>query len=721
MSRSLNLTFCACFTAVASTFAAESTAGSNNAAPASDEIVMLEKMTVTTATRTEKAIEKIPGAVELVTRADLELQSLIAEDPSQALEVHVPGFSPSRQKLTQTGESLRGRPVLYLLDGIPQSNPLRSGMREGYFADSLIIDRIEVVSGANAIHGAGATGGIINYITRAPRTFGTKQALDVQVGTQFHADDLSWKAGYSVQHRSKSFDGLFYAGAQQRGLYYDGEGRAIGIDNVQGDTIDSFAYDLFLKLGHDFTPSQRVQLTANRFDLQGDGDYRNTLGNRATGQPTTSTRAKPPGEAPRNLITSLSLDYTHRDLFGGSLTAQVFKQDFSSLYGATNAITFQDVTLAPSGTLYDQSEIVADKIGSKLSYTHPNTVIEGLELTAGFDWLSDKTQQRLAATNRVWVPPMEYTSVAPFAQAEYERGRFTLRAGVRYETASLDVAPFQTLAFYGRQSVQGGELSFTEPVVNIGGVVRLGGGFSAFAAYTEGFGLPDVGLILRAVNQPNRRVDQLLELVPVLTKNLETGLTWRGKRGSATFSVYESESDLSNVVRIDSRGIGQVDRVPTRVRGAELAADWRPFRSVTLSAAAAYLDGKTATAAGRPLDLSLGARNIGPSKLVLGATWRAKPGLSLRLQSRTLFDRDVNEGRNTSTTRFEEHFNGYTLFDGAVTWKTQRGTWSLGIENLLDRQYFGYYVQADINSVLSNDTYFAGRGRSVTLRYGIEF
>jgi iron complex outermembrane receptor protein len=61
------------------------------------------------------------------------------------------------------------------------------------------------------------------------------------------------------------------------------------------------------------------------------------------------------------------------------------------------------------------------------------------------------------------------------------------------------------------------------------------------------------------------------------------------------------------------------------------------------------------------------------------------------------------------------------LFDGAITWRTSRGTWGLGIENLLDRQYFGYYVQADVNSALSNDTFFAGRGRTFTVRYTLEF
>lgn len=690
--------------------------------PADDpEILHLADMKVTTATRTEKAIEKIPGAIEVITRRELDTQLLIADDLSQALATFVPGFAPSRQKLTQTGETLRGRPVLYLFDGIPQSNPLRAGMREGYFADPLVIDRIEVVNGANAIHGAGATGGIINYITKTPRTNGTQQALTTQLSTQLEDDDLGWKAGYSFQHKRDAVDVLAFAGMQRRGMAYDGQGRPVGVDPVQGDTMDSFSYDLFVKAGYELPHSQRIQVSANRYDLESDGTYRLVSGNRATGTPTTSIRGTPPGEPARNLVKTLSLDYTHRALLGGALSAQVFKQDFSSLYGATNATTFQDVTIAPVGTLYDQSEIVADKQGAKLTYSRRDTFVTNLEFTGGLDWLKDNTRQRLAGTGRTWVPPLDYTSVAPFAQAEYEWGRLTVRGGVRYESARLDVETYQTLAFYGRRTVQGGQLSFDEPVVNLGGVVRLGAGFTAFVAYTEGFGLPDVGLILRAVNKADQSVTRLLELVPVLTRNNEAGLTWRNGRGSATLTVYESESDLSSVVRIDSSGIGHVDRVPTRVRGAELSAEFRPIPVLTLNATAALLDGKTATAAGQPLDLELGARNIGPGKLNLGATWRARPDLSIRLQSSTLFDRDINVGRNTTSTRFEEHFNGYTLFDAAITWRIRAGTFGLGIENVLNRQYYGYYAQSDVNAALSNDTYFAGRGRTFTARYALEF
>jgi iron complex outermembrane receptor protein len=45
---------------------------------------------------------------------------LVSEDPSALLALQVPGYAPSRQKLSSFGEGLRGRNALLLLDGIPR-------------------------------------------------------------------------------------------------------------------------------------------------------------------------------------------------------------------------------------------------------------------------------------------------------------------------------------------------------------------------------------------------------------------------------------------------------------------------------------------------------------------------------------------------------------------------------------------------------------------------
>jgi iron complex outermembrane recepter protein len=670
------------------------------------------KEVVVTATRNSKSVDKIPGAVSVISQRELEAQYLLADDPSAALATYIPGYAPSRQKMSSTGESLRGRNTLILLDGVPQTNPLRGGMREGYVADTAIIERVEVINGASAMQGMGATGGIVNYITKSPKAEGTTQSVNVRLSSQLRHDSLDWKTGYTLQHKSGDFDLLAFGSIQQRGLGYDGKGRPLGIESVQGDTMDAEGTDLFFKIGRNFG-DQRLQLTVNRFRMEGDGDYKPVNANFATGTPTSSTPGTPPGAPPRNKVETSSLEYRHNALLGGSFNAQLFKQDFASLYGATNTSTFQDVAIAPKGTLYDQSEVVADKYGAKMTYVRPDTLVNGLEFTAGLDYLRDRTKQWLAGTGRTWVPTLDFTSLAPFTQLEYEIGPLTVRGGVRHEDAKLNVDTYTTLAAYGSRLVQGGERSFTKNVKNIGAVWRFNQNWSAFVSSAEGFGLPDVGLVLRAVNKPGQSVDQLFDMQPVITRNNEIGVNWRGAMGSLGASVYDSRSKLGTALRVNAAGIGQLDRVPTTVRGWEVSGELRASKTLSAFGSFARTMGKTATAAGAPMDVELGARSQGPGKLVAGTNWQFMPKATMRLQATTLFDRDINIGRTVGTTNLEEHFNGYTLVDLAGSYDSPWGKLGVGIENLADRQYIGYYPQ----SVSYKDpvSHFAGRGRTLSV------
>ncbi len=669
------------------------------------------KEVVVTATRNSKSVDKIPGAVSVISQRELEAQYLLADDPSAALATYIPGYAPSRQKMSSTGESLRGRNALILLDGVPQTNPLRGGMREGYMADTAIIERVEVINGASAMQGMGATGGIVNYITKSPKAEGTTQSVNVRMSSQLRHDSLDWKTGYTLQHKSGEFDLLAFGSIQQRGLGYDGKGRPLGIEAVQGDTMDSEGSDLFFKIGKNFG-DQRLQLTINRFRMEGDGDYQPVNANFTSGTPTSATPGTPPGAPPRNKVETSSLEYRHNDLLGGSFNAQFFKQDFASLYGATNTSTFQDTAIAPKGSLYDQSEVVADKYGAKMTYVRPNTVVNGLEFTAGLDYLRDRTKQWLAGTGRTWVPTLDFTSLAPFTQLEYEIGALTVRGGVRHEDAKLNVDTYTTLAAYGSRLVQGGERSFTKNVKNIGAVWRFDQNWSAFISSAEGFGLPDVGLVLRAVNKAGQSVGQLFDMQPIITRNNEIGVNWRGAKGSLGASFYDSRSKLGAALRVNSAGIGQLDRVPTTVRGWEVSGELRATKTVSAFGSFARTMGKTATAAGAPMDVELGARSQGPGKLVAGANWQFMPKATMRLQASTLFDRDINVGRSVGSSNLEEHFNGYTLVDLAGSYETPWGKLGVGIENLADRQYIGYYPQ----SVSYKDpvSHFAGRGRTLS-------
>jgi iron complex outermembrane receptor protein len=670
---------------------------------------------VVTATRGSKAVEKIPGAVTVISRSDIDRHGLVSQDPSALLAAQIPGHAPSRQKLSNFGEGLRGRNALLLLDGIPQTNPLRFGGREGYHADAMIVDRIEVVSGASAVQGMGATGGIINTITRRARQPGTRHTVELKYGTQFRGDTAAWKAGYLFEHKGEeddAFDVLGYVGARRQDIGVDGDGRRLATESLHQ------ADDVFLKLGRDFG-LQRVQLMLNRFHAAGFDDWVDVPGNRALGLPTSAQPGVLAWDAPRNQVRSASLEWTHADLGGGFASLQLFKQDFAARYTGGVIATFQDPALAPAGTLIDQSEVVADKWGLRTSWVKPGLWVPGLEFTAGLDLLDDTSAQRLTQTGRTWVPPLKFRSTAPFTQLEYEQGSLTVRGGLRDERARLAVDTYRTLAFYGSQEVQGGESEARKVVKSLGSVWRFGAsGWSAFASYNEGFGPPDAGLILRAVRTAGQSVARLVDLQPVVTDNREVGVAWRGAEASLSASVYDSRSDFGSQI-IVSNGIGTVQRVPIVVKGLEFSGDWQARRELRLTATYARTRGRTASGPGQPLDMDLGARSQGPDKLLLGGQWAVAPALSAQLSVSRYLPRDANAGKTSGTTRLEEHFSGYTLVDAAVRWASPWGELGAGVENLLDRQYITYYSQANYSG--THEDYYAGRGRTLTLSWRRSF
>src|SRR3546814_2666774 len=112
--------------------------------------------------------------------------------------------------MSSFGESLRGRQPLYMVDGVPQSTPLRDGARDAHTIDPAMIERIEVIHGANALQGIGASGGIINIITkRAPREDGaTFHDISIGASTALPSEDdgAGYRGSYLFGTKQGAFD-----------------------------------------------------------------------------------------------------------------------------------------------------------------------------------------------------------------------------------------------------------------------------------------------------------------------------------------------------------------------------------------------------------------------------------------------------------------------------------------------------------------------------------
>ena len=91
----------------------------------------------------------LPTTITVIDHEDLSRQMAITPDLGDAIGALVPSYAPSTQKLSVRGQTLRGRNPLYMIDGVPQSSPLRNGSRDGYTIDPAMIERIEIVEGSN--------------------------------------------------------------------------------------------------------------------------------------------------------------------------------------------------------------------------------------------------------------------------------------------------------------------------------------------------------------------------------------------------------------------------------------------------------------------------------------------------------------------------------------------------------------------------------------------
>lgn len=673
---------------------------------------------VVSASRTNKPIHAIPNTIKVIDRRALEAQLATSTSLLDSLSFAVPSLTPAHQKMTSNGVTLRGRTPLYMVDGIPQSTPLRNGKRSAFTIDPAFIERIEVIYGANAIQGVGATGGVINYSTlKVPengcwlRQISTRLTSDNFAKNGFH-----YKVTGAIGKKQAHRDFIIGVAHDVQDLYYDSRGNSIAVDPIQGDIMDSHSRNIFTKVGLNLAEFQRIEITGNYYDLAGDGDYRLVKGDISEGIPATSESGQAEGDPTYNQALNLSLTYSHDSFFGGELSLQGFYYDFYALYGGGTFPAFQDNNIAPAGTLFDQSALSSEKYGTKLTYVRDHTFWQGLQLATGLDYLRDKTYQELAQTGRLWVPQMIYSGWAPFVQLEQrlKDDRIRVSTGARFENVALQVPSFTTVASANNTFVEGGEPSFEELLGNVGIVFELTEDLAFFASYAEGFTMPDAGLILRGINTASQSIASLIDLQPVVADNLETGANFRRGALDVAASYFWSDSDLgSRILVVD--GIGELTRQKTAIQGLEISANYLFSRGVKMGLAYSSLKGHLDSDGDGKLDKDLDGRNIAPDRInlyvegpLISTSWHG------RLQYSKLLSRNFSGGLPA------HNFVGYGLVDLMLSYRNEpRGTFTLVIENLFDKQYISYYSQT--LTYVNDSSYFAGRGQAISLGWRKDF
>lgn len=684
-----------------------------------DEAKDIDRVIVSASTsRMPNSEAALANTITVIDQEQLRQQLAVTQDISQVLANLIPSFAPSRQKLTNGGETLRGRKPLYLIDGVPQSTPLREGGRDGHTIDPAMIERIEVIHGANALQGLGASGGIINIITkRAPRQDGERfheLSLGASTALPSQSDGSGYRGSYLFGTRHGAFDFVGGVSFASEGLYYDSNGDAIAVNDIQGDLMDARSHNLFAKAGWDIDEQRRLQLTANRYELEGNNDYITVNGDIRSGRLATSARGSREGQGARNRSTSLVLDYTDKSVAGGYLQAQLYWVDFKGLYGATDWEDFwrdgRDLHW------WDQSQNVSEKLGGKFSWSRDNLFDQRLRVTLGLDWGRDTTYQELVVSGLKWVPETQYESWSPFVQAEWwVADKVMLTGGVRHERGQLEVDDFNTIPANagGSRFVEGGSPKTSKTLPNFGAVWEASDALKFYASYSEGYTVADIGRVLRGITAPNQRVDNLVDLSPVVSDNREVGLDFDDGRWVAHVAAYWSDSDLGSRLAFDRNTQSyNVVRERTEIRGVEANLAFRFSEAGRVGLGYAGAEGRYDSDGDDRVDSDLPGINISPDRIIAFWDHSWSENVSTRLQGSRSLDRDFDlKGVRVAST------DGYTTLDLQARFKLPAGQLNLGVENLLDEQYVTYYSQ----STPRNDTYVAGRGRVLSASWQYRF
>ena len=691
---------------------------------------------VVSATRSSMPIAAIPAAITVVDRKAVQDGASTSNGIGELLGKAVPGLAAGTQSMSNFGQSLRGRSVVVLIDGVPQST-LRNVSRDFATIDPAMVERVEVVRGATAIYGDGATGGVINIITRRPGVgeLSMRSELSAAASLAAPGDGLSGRLVQSMSGNNGALDYSLGATLGRSGGFYDAEGDLIPADpHGQGGLADTRSSDLFSKLGWSHS-TQRIQLGINYFHTDQD--------TRFAADP--SVNALPKGEAKARALEGLqedqpqgtrnlntSLDYNHGELLGGQLHVQGYYRDYVTRFRGFDRRVIRNGQVV-SGHV-GQSYIDSYKVGGRLEFDSPLRFAKG-SLLVGADYTHENTTQRMAVMDpalydasggllferiddRVWVPALRPHNLGLFAQVGFTPSeRISLRAGVRHERIRMHVDDFMTI---DEAAVTGGDVHYDPTLFNAGATYNVTGTFNVFGSFSQGFSLADIGRILRGAKAGFAVGNSTLEAPQV--DHYEIGLRAGHSGFSASFSTFFSTSDLGTRLLQDSLGILRVLRAPERIYGAEASLEVRSG-AFTVGGSASWTEGEyrnEATAEWLPFD----SWRIQPAKMTAHVAHVSGAGWENRLQAihsaaRARLWEQLGSPEPAQIGYGQWPVTSYTVLDVLSRRPLGPGTIEFSIQNLLNSRYFDVVSQLD--QADGNSYRTMARGALLNIGYSISY
>lgn len=670
-------------------------------------VQQLETMTFT-ASRADGLQEKSKQTSKIDEKQLELLKQGSAGNIGTVLAKTVPGLADSSRTITDFGQTLRGRNALILVDGIPL-NLSRETSRGLSGIDPESIQNIEVIRGSNAIYGGGATGGIISITTKSA---GGEPTAKTVVGfqtplTNFSRDALSADIHQYFSGRLNDWDYALDFGYKRTGSSYDASGDRIAPEPSQGDLFDSDAYSVGGKLGYHIDDNQYIQISANYYTADQDSEYASD----------PSVAKLPAGSVPAKAIKGLkladqnqnesqvyNLTYKNKDLLGSNFDSQIYYRDFYTRFNPTDGRN-QANRANTINQGYQENEV----FGSRFTFNTPLHFLGDSSLVWGGDFIREQSEMPLDTFdpviydqsggldfvkngNLIYLPELTTQSVGVFAQLKHRfNDQWSAEVGARYEDSFAEVDDFIPLTQANKPNpytVKGGKVKADAWLYNASVTFSPVEEHSIYASFSQGFQLPDVGLVIRNANTGFDLGSSFLE--PVKVDNYELGWNGNFDRISSSLAVFYSASDLGAVQSFNN-GLS-LARTKEEVTGVEGTIDYLTQDEIWgFGGSATWMKGRE-TPQGRSEDQKMTGYRIPPLKLTSYIAYNPSDTWTNRLQATYWGSQDYRLDGKESFGRYDA--KTYTTVDLMSSFDVNaKNNVSIGLENIFNRKYYPLYSQ----------------------------
>ena len=617
---------------------------------------------VVSADRVPQAVADLPANVTVVTAKQIagSAATTVQDVLSQLAGVHVfnNSGSSSAAAVDMRGFGMTGiSNTLILVDGVRQNtNDLSAPNLNGVALAN--IERIEVVRGIGSVaYGGGATGGVINIITKSGVADGASGSISVTGGSY----DL------------RQLDADLHVGA--KGVALDGYVHSMKTDNYrQNNQERNDTGGLTLTFRHD---GGDIKLFANTSSqglrLPGSLDADPASGkNPLAGNPTATS-------TPRNFMETSS-----------STSGASFSQDVGAgtLYGDIShrsKNTFSDYVSTGSTDQRWLSENNAS-LRYKLPFGQNN-------VTLGADWLNSTADVQ------------GYSSYSTTQRHEgvFVDGLFkpwtggTLTLGARQQEVN-------DIIKQSGSSVPALDTSLHSWLLGL--KQDLSSSWSVYGHWGQSF---------RLANADEATFTGGTVLLPQQSHDAEVGVEWKTAQASAKAALFRS--DLTNEIAYnpfaDNGNGANANLAPTRHQGLELEGRWRLSPQWELNGNLSWTEATFRQGSG----LAGNTIPMVPKWLAnIGLSWQvnstSKLGVVVQYVGKQRMDNDQS---NT----FPYELASYTVVNAKLSHDfTKNISASLAINNLLGKRYASYAGTATYTSSTASYLYPAdGRNMQASLRY----